>query len=394
MKMNVNAIGGCVELKYKDLASYKKDAEGAHLAPGPGPKKWHFVNKITAKSLCKRGALREALGIPETPWAVVSVDNLSNLEVQYFEAAVAEFEKVQNLTSVEAAQSGVANQPPKPTNYASLFPSPDPRIVNSSSMQSQQADLYASRVRIGNPESGHVTSDGHNAVTREELEAKAKEIMALKLKLELQETTIYELKLAKDKLEEDLLQKDTDLQQRDLEVKRLVSENHEKAGELKVYERWIEKHTEKADEAREAKKRAEKKLEVTAQSLIGRALLDDFTNYLRTSHIASSASTSPNTPGQIQDDTSRRYLLQECTCTSCATAFREIHTNIVQTFNLVDAFTLKQMRKVLVDCFDRFSKVAHPMEKTPIVLEAFNDDYVKHVLWGVAGNRGWKTVGR
>ena len=95
---------------------------------------------------------------------------------------------------------------------------------------------------------------------------------------------------------------------------------------------------------------------------------------------------------QSQDDISRRRLLQICSCHSCNTTFEEIHKLIITEFDLVDTFSVQQMRAIIAQCFERFSKVAHPTERSPIKSDVFQEDWVKHVLWGVAKARSWRTA--
>jgi hypothetical protein len=118
-------------------------------------------------------------------------------------------------------------------------------------------------------------------------------------------------------------------------------------------------------------------------------LEDDLTNALRMGH----GSLSPTDPfDQSQDDLSRRRLLQLCACHSCNTIFAAIHKVIVTEFDLVETFTVQQMRAIIAQCFERFSKVAHPTERSPIRSDVFQEDWVKHVLYGVAKARSWRTA--
>lgn len=68
-----------------------------------------------------------------------------------------------------------------------------------------------------------------------------------------------------------------DLTRRVEEVKAqldfVISENHRKDGELRVYKEWMEVAQRKAQEARDAQIKAERNLQIITQSLVGRALL-------------------------------------------------------------------------------------------------------------------------
>jgi hypothetical protein len=81
-----------------------------------------------------------------------------------------------------------------------------------------------------------------------------------------------------------------------------------------------------------------------------------------------------------------------CACSACATTFDHIHALVVREFDLVETFTVQQMRGIIAQCFDRFSKVAHPSERLPIKVDTFQEEWVKHVLWGVANSRNWRTA--
>jgi len=93
-----------------------------------------------------------------------------------------------------------------------------------------------------------------------------------------------------------------------------------------------------------------------------------------------------------QDDLSRKRLLQLCACNACTTTFNKIHELVTTQFDLMNTFTVQQLRAVVAQCFDRFSKVAHPAERLPINVEIFQEEWVKHVLWGVAKSQNWKTT--
>ncbi|KAJ3056841.1 hypothetical protein HK097_003724 [Rhizophlyctis rosea] len=243
---------------------------------------------------------------------------------------------------------------------AKTAPAPRAELPNNGSQTALTRKLAIS---ISNYEA---LENAHERLTKELMESKA-------------ECEEYKRKLReKDKEAEDMK----------LELPKLVVANHQKDGELKAYKEWFEKAQQSAEDARRSKEKTECKLDVVMQSLAGRALLDDFTNSLRAAH--DPLSPSRNSPDR--DEPSRRYLLQQCNCSLCVTTFKKIHAKITETFPLVDAFTVRDMRTVMVQCFDRFSKVAHPMEKTPIKLDAFQDDWIKHVLWGVAEARGWRTA--
>ncbi|KAJ3035617.1 hypothetical protein HDV00_003602 [Rhizophlyctis rosea] len=186
-----------------------------------------------------------------------------------------------------------------------------------------------------------------------------------------------------------------------------------KDGQIELLNNLMDKYRKESDDARRAQEKAEQQLIYVQQQLLGRALLDDFTDTLRMIHTA--AIKSPPTPihkpsipnlnnltltddtnpseARKKDETGRRHLLQQCTCTGCTAFFGDIHHTISSTFHLGNSFTVKEMRATLVQCWDRFCKVAHPMEKIPIKIDAFQDEWFRHVLWGVAQKQRWRVEG-
>ncbi|KAJ3040453.1 hypothetical protein HDV00_010890 [Rhizophlyctis rosea] len=225
--------------------------------------------------------------------------------------------------------------------------------------------------------------EGH---LRIELEDKNVQCQEYQCKLEEQE---YQHKFEKEEYQRKLEEKAKEVEELKLERARLIEKNHVKDGKLHAYKEMMEEYRKTSEHARESRQRAEKKSEVVEQQFLARALLDDFITALRATHNTTTKSyttKSLNTAGdnRNKDEATRRHLFQYCDCASCVSTFEQIHTNIIQSFHLVNAFTVSQMRLTLMQCWDRFCKVAHPMEKTPIKIDAFHDEWVKHVLWGVA----------
>ncbi|KAJ3039549.1 hypothetical protein HDV00_012125 [Rhizophlyctis rosea] len=207
-KINVNSPGGCVQLKYKDEATYRKDIEGSHLAKGSTH--WHFVNKHTTLSYVIRQqdklrhigsvtarspkalyieSLKVCLGVPDEPWAVMQYsqldDHFDTISIEYYEGAVAEFENAQHsptlhidgavvhldvfvsnskllnrkrnaasATGQATTQSSSTPSSPKPyitfTGLAIASPtlcSPSPALSVKNTGADNHANLYSSRVR-------------------------------------------------------------------------------------------------------------------------------------------------------------------------------------------------------------------------------------------------------
>ncbi|KAJ3271649.1 hypothetical protein HK104_004654 [Borealophlyctis nickersoniae] len=135
----------------------------------------------------------------------------------------------------------------------------------------------------------------------------------------------------------------------------------------------------KAEDESRRRRAVEKDLEETKQSLLARALLDDFVEYLRPLH----------TTTDVDARTGRKTFLQYCTCTSCETTFSSLYTIVCAKYALVGSFDVAKMRKALAEAYDRFSKVAHPTEKKAIRLNVFGDHQIEHALYGVAVRQNW-----
>ncbi|KAJ3038563.1 hypothetical protein HDV00_000493 [Rhizophlyctis rosea] len=198
----------------------------------------------------------------------------------------------------------------------------------------------------------------------------------------------------------------------------LTKEGYLKDGKLILLRELMENYRGEAESARRQQEKAEGKLVFVEQQLLARSLLgemitfghgmtscllihisDDFTIALRSAHNALKSNSNPSTASDPavdpkKDEIGRRRLLQHCTCDACSALFNHIHRDIVQSFHLGNSFTVQEMRITLGQCWDRFCKVAHPMEKMPIKLDAFQDDWIRRVLWGIAAFESWRTEGR
>lgn len=106
------------------------------------------------------------------------------------------------------------------------------------------------------------------------------------------------------------------------------------------------------------------------QTLVARALLEDVVKRLKEKCLK-------------KTDSGCREALK-CDCGNCRRTLETVEMKLKASKNIVATFSIDTLRKTLSYAYERFSKVAHPTEKKPIVPDIHSDHHVELALIGCA----------
>ena len=72
--------------------------------------------------------------------------------------------------------------------------------------------------------------------------------------------------------------------------------------------------------------------------------------------------------------------------------FKSLHESILSNNELVERFTVPNLRRSLVQMYENFCKVAHPTEKKCIFADAFPDRDYRYIIHSIGAVCDWKTT--